>query len=123
MTASRKAKGAIAERAGAVAEEQVARHYESLGAKILATRYRTQSAEIDLIAEQDGVVIFVEVKRAETHAIAAERIGPAQQARIIGAASVFLESQPAGQNTACRLDAALVDGQGRIQIIENAFEL
>ncbi len=42
-------------------------------------------------------------------------------ARIYASASVFLAGEPAGQDTPSRFDVALVDGQGRIEIIENAF--
>lgn len=41
--------------------------------------------------------------------------------RIWNAAAEFLEGEPMGQLTAARFDVALVDGQGRVEIIENAF--
>lgn len=123
MTTSRRAKGATAERSGFAAEEQVAMHYQHLGGKVLASRYKAAGAEIDLIVEVDGQIVFVEVKRAATHAVAAERIGAAQQRRILRAAEVFLETRPMGSNTPSRIDAALVDGKGIIHIIENAFGL
>jgi putative endonuclease len=41
--------------------------------------------------------------------------------RICASAAQFLDREPAGQLTNVRFDAALVDGTGAIQIIENAF--
>lgn len=113
--------GYMAWRSGQAAEDQVARHYERSGRAITATRWRSPSGEIDLIARDGAEVIFIEVKRSRTHAEAAEHLTARQQARIHASASVFLAGEPAGQGTPARFDVALVDGQGRIEIIENAF--
>jgi putative endonuclease len=42
-------------------------------------------------------------------------------ARICTAASEYLAQEPLGQLTPVRFDVALVDGAGRIEILENAF--
>lgn len=107
--------------AGHAAEEQVARQYEGAGYALAARRWRGGGAEIDLIFRKGPLVVFVEVKQAKRHGIAAERLGPAQMRRIMAAASLFLAGEPAGQDSEVRLDLALVDGAGRIEIIENAF--
>jgi putative endonuclease len=106
---------------GLAAEDQVARCYENLGAQVLQRRWRGPGGEIDLILLQGDVVIFVEVKSAATHARAATALRPAQRTRILDSASAFLATQPLGQLTETRIDAALVDMQGQIEIIENAF--
>jgi putative endonuclease len=111
----------VSYRAGAAAEHQVARHYERSGRAIAASRWRSASGEIDLIARDGAEVIFIEVKHSRTHAEAAQRLSARQQARIHASASLFLAGEPAGQATPSRFDVALVDGQGRIEIIENAF--
>ena len=41
--------------------------------------------------------------------------------RLVGAASEFIAAEPNGQLTDMRFDLAMVDGQGRVEIIENAF--
>jgi len=113
--------GATAYHGGRVAEDQVARHYADRGLIIAARRWRGQSGEIDLILRDGHALVFVEVKRAETLALAAERLRPRQIARIAAAASEYLACAPAGQDTDMRFDLALVDGQGRIEVIANAF--
>jgi putative endonuclease len=113
--------GLVSFRAGLAAEEAVARHYGRSGRPIAATRWRGQGGEIDLIARNGAEVIFIEVKQAATHDIAAERVTPRQMARIAVAASEFLAGEPDGQNTLMRFDVALVDGHGEIRIHENAF--
>ena len=42
-------------------------------------------------------------------------------ARIYASAADFLSGEPDGQLTPSRFDVALVDGTGRIEILENAF--
>ncbi|WOI56940.1 YraN family protein [Palleronia sp. LCG004] len=106
---------------GGAAEEQVARWYADAGHEVLARRWRGRSGEIDLVCRVGSAIVFVEVKRAATHARAAERIGPRQIARILSAASEYLEGMPDGQRTETRFDAALVDGAGQIEIREAAF--
>lgn len=113
--------GRMSERAGRAAEGAVARHYQRSGRAIAAARWRSAAGEIDLIARDGAEVIFIEVKQSRTHAEAAEHLTARQQARIHASASMFLAGEPAGQGTPARFDVALVDGQGRIEIIENAF--
>lgn len=107
--------------AGHAAEEAVARHYGRAGRPVAARRWRSAAGEIDLIARDGAEVIFIEVKQADTHALAAERLGRRQMDRICMSAAMFLEGEPAGQLTPMRFDVALVDRQGMIEIVENAF--
>lgn len=111
--------GQVAYHGGLAAEEQVARHYRDRGAVILAQRWRVAGGgEIDLIVRHGDVVVFVEVKQARTIAIAAERLGAAQLRRIGQAAEVYAARH--APDAPLRFDLALVDGVGRIEVIENA---
>lgn len=114
-------RGQTAWHAGNAAEGIVARHYADSGRAIAARRWRGTAGEIDLVAREADVVVFVEVKKARTHAQAAERLTPRQMMRIQGAASEFISGEPAGQLTEVRFDVALVDSLGRLEILENAF--
>lgn len=118
---SRAVRGLTAWHAGRAAEDQVADHYRRSGRPIAASRWRGRSGEIDLVAREGDVLVFIEVKRAETFAMAAERLSPHQMNRICSAASEFVAGEPGGQNTEMRFDVALVDGFGRIDIVENAI--
>lgn len=121
MRRDRDLRGALAYQSGKAAEDSVARLYAGSGRVIAARRWRGRSGEIDLIAREGERVIFIEVKSARTHAQAAERLGPRQQGRIYGAAAEFLDREPKGSLTEARFDVALVDGTGRIEVLENAF--
>lgn len=113
--------GATSYHAGLAAEAQVAAHYQAAGRAIAARRWRGQGGEIDLVARDGSALVFVEVKQAETHAWAAERVSDRQAARIRAAASEYVADEPMGQNTEMRFDVALVDRRGRIEVIENVF--
>ena len=113
--------GLVSYRAGMAAEDAVARHYSEQGFELAAARWRGSSGEIDLIMREGASVIFVEVKKAATHAEAALRLTSRQMGRIHGAAAEFLAGEPAGQATESRFDVALVDAYGRIEVLENAF--
>ncbi|MDR7125970.1 YraN family protein [Pseudotabrizicola sp. 4114] len=107
--------------AGVAAEDQVAQLYDRSGRSVIARRWRGPGGEIDLIARDGAEVIFIEVKQARSHAVAAERLTTRQMARIYASAACFIGGEPAGQNTPVRFDVALVDGAGRIEVLENAF--
>lgn len=114
-------RGLGAYHAGLAAEEQVAERYRRQGLTICARRWRGRSGEIDLIARDGGQVVFIEVKQSATHARAAENLSPRQIGRLCRAASEFLARDDRGQETDCRFDLALVDGQGKIEILGNAI--
>jgi putative endonuclease len=119
----RSLRGRCAWEAGRAAEDGVARLYESRGLTIAARRWRGDGGEIDLVVREGAALVFVEVKQAETFAQAALRLDERQMARIYAAASAFLGGEPAGQATEVRFDVALVDGLGRVEIVEAAFGL
>lgn len=113
--------GKVSYHSGQAAEYQVARHYEKDGWQVLQHRYKNVAGEIDLILQRGDTVLFVEVKRARTHDIAASRISLQQIARIKQCAEMFIADYCDQQNLGVRLDAALVDEKGEIQIIPNAL--
>jgi len=103
---------------GLAAEDIAARHYIALGAVELARRWKTKHGEIDLIFQQGGVIIFVEVKARKTHDLAAGAITSKQQQRLLNCAHEYL-AKHADMNADCRFDLAMVDGQGQCGILEN----
>lgn len=118
---SRKARGLTNYLAGHAAEASVARHYEDRGIAICARNWRGITGEIDLIGRCGDDVIFVEVKKSRSHDLAASHISAAQIRRIFATVDEFLAGEPKGLLTDVRIDLALVDGQGLIEVVENAF--
>lgn len=115
------ARGQMAYHAGLAAEEQVLRHYQLAGHRVCARRFRSAWGEIDLVLRNGDEVIFVEVKRGRSHAEAAQRLSARQIDRIFNTAMAYVANEPLGQNTLMRFDVALVDGMGRIEVLEQAL--
>lgn len=107
--------------AGFAAEDIVAGDYARRGRPVVQRRWRGEGGEIDLIAREGNCVVFVEVKHSKTFERAVQRLGRRQMDRICASAASFLATEPRGQLTDVRFDLALVDGQGALRIIENAF--
>lgn len=103
------------------AELQVTRHWARDGWCVLQHRFKSAAGEIDLALHRNDTVLFVEVKRARTHGIAASRISLQQITRINQSAKIFVDEHLSVQNFEMRLDAALVDQKGEIQIIPDAL--
>ena len=121
ITRNRSNRGRVNYHAGLAAEAAVARKYEDMGIAICARRWRGLTGEIDLIGRSGDEVIFVEVKQSRTHDLAASHLSQAQIARIFVSVDEFLAGEPKGLLTDVRIDLALVDGHGRIEVVENAF--
>ncbi|MBE2275935.1 MAG: YraN family protein [Rhodobacteraceae bacterium] len=120
-TRQRAERGLRAWHSGFSAEEAVARRYQALGYAVAARRWRGLSGEIDLVLQRPGEVIFVEVKQAQTHALAAERLGPAQILRIHGASEEYVDRVMGRPAVERQYHLALVDGAGRIAVLDDAF--
>lgn len=118
---TRKARGLTNYLAGHAAEASVARLYEDRGVAICARNWRGLTGEIDLIGRDGDVVIFVEVKQSRTHDLAASHLSDQQIRRIFATVDEFVAGEPRGLLTDVRIDLAMVDGQGRIELVENAF--
>ena len=112
---------------GKAGENFAAKFLESKGYKIIAQNYKIRSAEIDIIAELNDELIFVEVKtRSNTRlGLPAEAVNLRKQKKIIEAASVFLQDDKFS-DCACRFDVIEIYSTGKnfkLHHIENAFEL
>ncbi len=114
--------GAMSYHSGLSAEHQVAAYYDRSGFHVEAHRWRGRfGGEIDLIAREGDMVVFIEVKRAKSHRQAAERLSMRQLQRISVSAEEFVAGWPTPANLNMRFDVALVDEMGRIEILENAY--
>ena len=105
------------------AEAAVAAALVRDGWTVLGQRLRTPAGEIDLVAERDGLLAFIEVKRRARLAEAAFALGPRQRARLIAAAEIVLAQNPGWGATGVRFDVVLVDAQGTVRRIADAFRV
>lgn len=94
---------------GARAEELAARHLEQRGLVIVARNVRNRFGEIDIVARDGAVLVFVEVRlrRSGAYGGAAGSITAAKRARLVKAAEGYLARLPGVPP--CRFDAILLD--------------
>jgi len=111
--------GAVSYQAGKAAEDIVARHYYGNGFQEEQRRWRGPGGEIDLIVSQGDQTVFVEVKKSKDFEQAATRVSARQLERIQNSATGYLERKPNGQNSDSRVDVALVNEIGDVEILEN----
>lgn len=110
---------------GQQSEDFIALYLQKLGFKILEQNYKKFFGEIDIIAQKDDLVIFVEVKARKNSQISMlEIVRPSKQKKIIMVAKSYIGIQNLYDVT-CRFDVALlhlIDGQKpELNYIENAF--
>jgi putative endonuclease len=108
---------------GRAGEALAASILEAKGWSILARNFRGRRGEIDLVAQKDGVLAFVEVKNwGGFGASELERaIGPAKRRRIVETAKIFLAQYREYSNARIRFDVLLLSGEGAVHRIESAF--
>jgi putative endonuclease len=121
VTRRRAAIGTRAHAQGVGAEAAACAALVADGWTIHARRARTPAGEVDVVAERDGLLAFVEVKRRPTLAEAAASLGPRQRARLLAAAEVLLAANPAWGRAGVRFDVIVVDDAGRVRRIVDAF--
>lgn len=118
---TRRTRGQIAHATGLGAEAAARAALERDGWTIHAQRLRTKAGEIDIVAEKAGLLAIVEVKSRPTLVEAATAITPRQQARLIAACDIVLTDHPEWGAEGVRFDILMVDGQGRVRRIADAF--
>jgi putative endonuclease len=91
------------------------------GWTVRGTRLRTAAGEIDIVAEQDGLLAIVEVKARPSLADAAAALGTRQRARLFAAAEILLAEHPEWGANGVRFDVIVVDAAGAVRRIADAF--
>lgn len=107
---------------GVQAEKSIAAFLHAGGYDILARRERGRSTEVDLIAQCEDVIAFVEVKARRKGYGGLEAVDTRKQRKMSLAAADWLSRNPQYNNHAIRFDIALVWPTGLPEYIENAFD-
>jgi putative endonuclease len=112
---------------GKSGEDLACRELRRRGYEILARRYRTRAGELDIVARDGTVVVFVEVKTRTTDAYGApgEAVGPRKQHKIWLMATDYLLRR-GWYDRPCRFDVVAItlnrDGRQVVQVIPGAFD-
>ncbi len=107
--------------AGTEGEEAAARTLKKKGYKIIERNFRSPFGELDIIAEEGGYLVFVEVKRRDTPAFGdpLEAITDAKKRHIIKSAQFYMKTHRCFERKA-RFDVVGIDREN-VKIVKHAF--
>jgi putative endonuclease len=123
MLPARRQRGARAEAAGRAAEEAAVEALHAEGWQVLGRRVRTPAGELDLIAEREGMLVFVEVKARPSFAEAAYALSARQRERLLAAAECWLAEHAGHGSAGIRFDVLLVAADFSVRRIADAFRI
>ena len=111
-------------------EEMAAAYLTERGVRILERNFRSREAEADIIGNENGTILFIEVKaRAKENksGTASEAVGAAKQKRICRCADYYMYSKGIDPyRTGIRFDVVAItmreDKEPEIRWIKNAFD-
>ena len=112
---------------GKSGEDLACRELERRGYAIVARRFRVRSGELDIIARDGPVLVFVEVKTRAGRRFgnAAEAVSFVTQRRMTELANEYLIRHRVSE-CRCRFDVVSIHvgvGEPQIEIIQNAFDV
>ena len=111
---------------GKEGEDIAAAFLKKKGFRIIEKNYRTAFGEIDIIAQDRGVIVFVEVKTRSdiTFGYPFEAVNPKKREKISKVALCFMKRQK--KEFPSRFDVMSITrdrGETRIEHIQDAFEV
>jgi len=101
---------------------------KSKGYKIIARNYRTRLGELDIIGEDKGCVVFIEVRSVNSFRFGSPlcTVNRKKQSRIAKASLAYIKKYGL-QYKDCRFDVISIEGvdspDPKIDLIRDAFEL
>ena len=106
---------------GRLGEEQALAYLQDNGLTLVERNFRCKTGEIDLLMLDQGVLVFVEVRKRSNvfYGGAAASVTAAKQAKLRLAAQVFLSRYD--NVPACRFDVVAIDA-GYIDWLKNVIE-
>jgi len=112
--------------AGAQWEKTAESFLLARGLRLLQRNFSSRFGEIDLIMEDEGTVVFVEVKyrKSSSHGSGADAVTFHKQGRISRTAAWYLAKNPQRAEQICRFDVLSIDSQKKdkgINWIKSAF--
>ncbi|HQU14912.1 MAG: YraN family protein [Chromatiales bacterium 21-64-14] len=111
---------------GRWAEDLACRYLQAQGLTLIERNYRCPAGEIDLVMEQQGSTVFIEVRyrRAPRFGTGAESVDARKRAKLLATALHYLQRDPVAARAPSRFDVVSMEGARtgpRIRWIPNAF--
>lgn len=111
-------------RIGSAYEDIAASYLLERGYAIVERNYRNLLGELDIIAEKDNVIVYIEIKYRASKQCGdpLEAVDYHKQRRISRIAACHYAEYGALLEKPCRFDVIGIDKTGKLSHIENAFE-
>ena len=111
---------------GALGERAAARYLRKKGYRLTAVNFTCRFGEIDLIAEKDGFLVFVEVKTRLPGSLAEPEtfVTPSKQKKLVRAALLYLQKFPSDLQPRFDVAGVIMDTAGCVRefhYLANAF--
>jgi len=112
---------------GKIGEEEAVNFLKQQGYRIIARNFTTKLGEIDIIAQDEETICFIEVKTrgSDKFGLPSEAVAGFKQRQISKAAIIFLKEKNLLDSRA-RFDIVAVQYSGsefKLELIKDAFEL
>lgn len=106
---------------GDAAEDRALHYLQQQGLKLVERNFRCKGGEIDIIMQDRGTLVFVEVRKRASGRFggAAASVTASKQARLVVAAQTYL--QRLRDQPACRFDVVAIE-DGKMAWLKNAIE-
>ncbi|HLV99552.1 MAG TPA: YraN family protein [Ktedonobacterales bacterium] len=105
-------------RLGAAGERLAADRLRQAGYLVRMQNYRCRAGEVDIVAEEAGDIVFVEVKtrRGAAYGLPEEAVTLAKQRKLIAAAQTYLEAHGCAE-ASWRVDVVAIEltGEGKLE--------
>ena len=112
---------------GKAGEALACRYLKRAGYVILARNYLTSIGEIDIVAEDGGILVFVEVKmrRSDAYGLPEEAVNSKKRRKLTRLAQLYIKNNTP-YNSEVRFDVVSIlapsrFGKKSIRLIKNAF--
>ncbi len=112
---------------GALGEKIAAEHLTGLGYMIRERNFRSREGEIDIIAEKDDFLVFIEVRTrtSNSYGTPEESVTTQKKERLIALAEAYIEDRD-DLPSSWRIDVVAIElgpkrKVARLEIIENAI--
>jgi len=112
---------------GKLGEDLALRKIRRMGYRCIARNYRCPLGEVDIVAEEDDTLVFIEIKtrRGSSLGYAKEAVNARKQRQLSKVALFYCQENGCADRRS-RFDVVAVNLEGdraRIQVIKDAFEL
>ena len=106
---------------GAQYEDQALQFLLDQGLTLIARNYRCKCGELDLLMEEKGVLIIVEVRyrKNDRYGSALESVTKTKQSRIVAATKYYIVTHKVDQPI--RFDVVAITGDTHPEWVKNAF--